>query len=372
MTKRLLDTTSLETSPELDLRLPKDTRRVGWIAFMFAILVVSLVGFLASAGISSAEAGSLAVILGWSFLTIGLICAAVPLIMAIASLRSSSQARAEIKEDRILHARATSTKARELALISLGIAGALVLVVGLVLLVVGNNASVQRTFLNWEVMGESVKAVTTAFGLNMLIAFAAEAIVLVFGLLLALARMLPGRAGAPIRWLAVAYIDVMRAIPAIVVIYLIGFGLPLAGIPVLKDLSPTWFAIIALALTYSAYVAETYRSGIESIHPSQFSAARSLGFSFGNTMRFVILPQSIKNVIPPLLTMFIGLQKDTSLVNIIGAMDAFNQAKYISSTSFNLSSVTVVAILFVLVTIPQTRLVDWWLERGNNRRGGKR
>lgn len=367
-----LDTTTLETRSDLELSPPPKSIGAGIAGLVISSLTLLIIGVFASAGISSAPAGSTAAVLGWVMLTGGVILGAIPLIMSINSLRVTAAARQEVKDDKILHARKTASKARELGFTAVGIAAALLLVVGFVLLIVGNDASVQRTFLNWEVMGKSLASVTSAFGLNIMIAVIAEIIVLVFGLILAICRMLPGKAGAPIRWLAIAYIDVMRAVPAIIVIYLIGFGLPLAGIPILEDLSPAWFAIIALALTYSAYVAETYRSGIEAIHPSQFSASRSLGFSFAQTMRYVILPQSIRNVIPPLLTMFIGLQKDTSLVNVIGAMDSFNQAKYISSTNFNLSSVTVVAILFVLVTIPQTRLVDWWLERGDKRRGGSR
>lgn len=372
MTTTHLTTQALETHRELRLSEPKPTWKLGIGALVVATLVLAAVGVMTSGAIAAAPAGSLAATLGWVFLALGVVGAAIPFIMSVTSLREVAQAKREVRSGHVLVARATMTKAREHALTALGITGALVLVIGFVLLIVGNDASVQKTFLNWEVMGKSVASVGKAFSLNILIALIAEAIVLVFGLALAICRMLPGRAGAPIRWLAIAYIDIMRAVPAIIVIYLIGFGLPLAGIPVLKDLSPAWFAIIALSLTYSAYVAETYRSGIESIHPSQFSAARSLGFSFSQTMRYMILPQSIKNVIPPLLTMFIGLQKDTALVNVIGAMDAFNQAKYISSTNFNLSAVTVVAIMFVLVTIPQTRLVDWWLDRSAQRKGGSR
>ncbi|MFD2674255.1 amino acid ABC transporter permease [Gulosibacter bifidus] len=371
MTDAALNTTTLETRPDLHLSPPPKSLGVGIAGLVVSSLTLLTIGVFASAGISNADAGSPAASLGWIFLTVGLVLGAIPFIMSINSLRATARTRDEVRRAKVLHARATASRARELGLTAVGISAALLLVVGFVLLIVGNDASVQRTFLNWDVMANSLGSVTSAFGLNILIAVIAEVIVLVFGLVLAICRMLPGKAGAPVRWLAIAYIDVMRAVPAIIVIYLIGFGLPLAGIPVLKDLSPAWFAIIALALTYSAYVAETYRSGIESIHPSQFSASRSLGFSFAQTMRFVILPQSIRNVIPPLLTMFIGLQKDTSLVNVIGAMDSFNQAKYISATNFNLSSVTVVAFLFVLVTIPQTRLVDWWLERGDKRRGGR-
>lgn len=217
-------------------------------------------------------------------------------------------------------------------------------------------------------MTEAAADVAMAFLVNLKLAIIAQVLVLIFGLVLAVARLTPGKAGAPIRFLAIAYIDLFRAVPAIIVLYLIGFGLPLTGLPFISKVSSQWFAIIALTLTYSAYIAETYRSGIDSIHPSQWSAARSLGFSFSQTLRWFILPQAIRVVIPPLLGAFIALQKDTSLVNVIGTMDAFNQAKFYASANFNLSSVLVVAILFVIITIPQTRFVDWMLERSLEKR----
>ena len=142
-----------------------------------------------------------------------------------------------------------------------------------------------------------------------------------------------------------------------------GFGLPLTGLPLIGNWPPEWYAILALTLTYGAYVAEVYRAGIESVHWSQVAAARSLGLSFFQTLRFVVVPQAVRRIIPPLLNDFISLQKDTALVNVIGAVDAFNQAKIVASNHFNLSSVTTVAFLFVLITIPQARFVDRLLER---------
>ncbi len=355
--------------PGLRLSPPPRSRGLAITATVASLAAFFGIGVLASTGLTAAEAGTTARTAGWIFMTVGLVLAAVPVIFAFKACAESFKAAKLVNSDNVLKARANASRSRELALTSLGILVALGVLTGFFLLLVSNDASVQKTFLRWDIISSTAGVVGKAFGMNIFIAVVAEIIVLVFGLALAVARMLPGRAGAPIRWLAIAYIDVMRAVPAIIVIYLIGFGLPLAGIPFLKDLSPTWFAIIALALTYSAYVAETYRAGIESIHQSQFSASRSLGFSFAQTMRLVVLPQAVRTVIPPLLTMFIGLQKDTALVNVIGAMDAFNQAKYVSATQYNLSSVTIVAILFVVVTIPQTRLVDWWLERGKKLRG---
>jgi len=129
----------------------------------------------------------------------------------------------------------------------------------------------------------------------------------------------------------------------------------------------TWYCILALTLTYGAYVAEVYRSGIESIHWSQVAAARSLGLSYLQTMRYVVVPQAVRRIGAPLLNDFIGLQKDTALVQVIGVVDAFNQSRIIASNAFNLSAVTIVAILFVLITIPQARVVDHLIDRDNRR-----
>lgn len=232
-----------------------------------------------------------------------------------------------------------------------------------VVFLMANNCAVQRTFFNPAMINRSWLNVTKAFGENILIAVVSEIIVLVLGLLLALIRLAPGKVGRPLSLVATTYVDIFRAVPAIIVIYLVGFGLPLARIPILSSLGPIEFAILALSLTYSAYVAEVYRAGIQSVHHSQVAAARSLGFSHLETMRYVVVPQAIRRVIPPLLNDFIGLQKDTALVMVIGTIDAFNQAKIYASNYFNLSSVTVVAALFVIVTIPQTRLADHLLDR---------
>jgi polar amino acid transport system permease protein len=200
----------------------------------------------------------------------------------------------------------------------------------------------------------------------------AEIFVLIFGLLIAVARMMPGEAGRPVRALAVFYCDVFRGLPSVVTLYLVGFGLPLSGfipndIPGIGRIPLTWWAILALTLTYSAYVAEVYRAGIDSIHRSQVAAARSLGLSYFQTLRYVVVPQAVRRIMAPLLNDFIGLQKDTALVQVIGVVDAFNQSRIIASNAFNLSAVTIVAILFVLITIPQARFVDYLIDRDNAR-----
>ncbi|MGA7816362.1 amino acid ABC transporter permease, partial [Caballeronia sp.] len=243
------------------------------------------------------------------------------------------------------------------------LAVALVVVLAAIQFLIANDLAVSRTFFLLPLMSETLPLILKAFWTNIHIFVVAEILVLIVGLAFAVARMAPGPAGRPIRALAVTYIDVFRGLPAVITIYLVGFGISLTGLPVLKDLSPETFAIIALTLTSSAYVAEVYRAGIDSIHWSQTAASRSLGLSYGQTLRFVVIPQAVRRMIPPLLNQFISLQKDTALVNIIGSMDAFNQAKIIASNHFNLSAVSTVAFIFIIITIPQTRLVDRLIER---------
>lgn len=226
-----------------------------------------------------------------------------------------------------------------------------------------NNHAVQSTFFDVKFMLQGFQNILVGFWVNLQIALIAEVFILIWAMIIALGKLAPGAAGKPIRWLATTYIDIFRAVPSIVVIYLIGFGLPLAKVPFLSSLGPFWSAILALTLIYGAYVAEVYRSGIEGVHWSQVAASRSLGLSYGKTMRFVVLPQAVRRVMPPLLNDFIGLQKDTALVTIIGTVEAFTQAKIYAGNYFNLSSVTVVAIIFIIITIPQTRFVDRLMDR---------
>jgi polar amino acid transport system permease protein len=216
-------------------------------------------------------------------------------------------------------------------------------------------------------MAETFPLVLKAFWINIEIFTVTEILVLIWGLVVALALLAPGTAGKPLRILAAAYVDVFRAIPAVLVIYLVGFGVPLTGMPILKDMSLTAFVIVALTLTVGAYVAEIYRAGIQSIHWSQTAAARSLGLSYMQTLRFVILPQGIRQIIPPLLNAFIALQKDTALVSVVGVVDSFNQSMLISTNHYNLSAVTSVAILFIAITIPQSRFVERMMQRDRAR-----
>jgi polar amino acid transport system permease protein len=224
-----------------------------------------------------------------------------------------------------------------------------------------------ETFFSWQNFKDSLPTVLEGFRTNLALMFVAEAAVLVWGMVLALLRLSRSRALAPLRWLTVAYIDLFRAIPGLVLIYMIGFGIPIAGVPWLSDWSLFQLSVLALTILYGAYVAEVYRAGIESIHWSQTAASRSLGLSQGKTMRFVVLPQAVRRVIPPLLNDFIGLQKDTAFIGIIGVLDGFRRAQIYAGTYFNLTSFTALALCFVVITFPLTRLTDRLLKRDQER-----
>jgi polar amino acid transport system permease protein len=226
---------------------------------------------------------------------------------------------------------------------------------------------VRRTFFDWHYFKQSFPEIARAFVLNVKIFMIAEVFILVFALLLAVLRSLPGPVFFPLRAFAVVYADFFRGVPTILVIALLGFGAPalqLRGIPT----STTFWGIVALVLVYSAYVSEVYRAGIESVHPSQEAAARSLGLSRGQTLRRVILPQAVRRVIPPLLNDFIGLQKDTALVGTLGAVEAFQQSQIDANATFNYTALLAAAVLFVAITIPLARFTDWLILRDRRKR----
>jgi polar amino acid transport system permease protein len=226
--------------------------------------------------------------------------------------------------------------------------------------------AVQESFFNGDVSRESWRDIVDAFALNVKIFLIAEVLILVFALLLAVLRSIPGPVFFPLRVLVIGYTDLFRGIPTILVIYILGFGAPalqLTGVPT----SPLFWGIVSLVLVYSAYVAEVYRAGIESVHPSQEAAARSLGLSQPQALRHVILPQAVRRVVPPLLNDFIGLQKDTALVALIGPVEAFRESQIEVAGTFNYTPYLVTALLFVLLTIPLARLTDWLIARGRRR-----
>lgn len=224
-----------------------------------------------------------------------------------------------------------------------------------------------RQFFNWEDLRDSFPLIWEGFSTNIKIFLIAEFFVLIWGLVLALVRGLPGRKMAPLRWLAVAYIDFFRGIPAIVLIFIVGFGLPKTGLPWVSSFGIFRLGVLALVLLYGAYVAEVYRAGIESVHWSQEAAARSLGLSRWKTTRFVILPQAVRRVIPPLLNDFISLQKDSALVGVLGLREGFRAAQIYSGQHFNATPYVGLALCFIVITIPLTRVTDWLLKRDQNR-----
>ncbi|HUV11349.1 MAG TPA: ABC transporter permease subunit [Acidimicrobiia bacterium] len=234
---------------------------------------------------------------------------------------------------------------------------------------------VQEVFFSLPDLADSAGLVFDGFVLNIKIFVVAEVIVLAWGLTIAIARDLPGRAAAPLRWFAIAYVDIFRGLPAIITIYLVVFGLPITQLAIVPGPDASFLGfdqvemlgILALVLVYGAYVAEVYRSGIESVHWSQRAAARGLGLSGGQSMRYVVVPQAVRRVIPPLMNDFIGLQKDTALLNIAGIFEGFAAASNYANNNFNLSSVTGLGICFLVITIPMTRFTDYLVKRDRER-----
>ncbi len=227
--------------------------------------------------------------------------------------------------------------------------------------------TVKSAFFNRAEARDVLPLVARAFLLNVKMFTIAEVLILAFALLLAVIRSLPGPVFFPLRLMVIVYTDFFRGVPTILVVYVLGFGMPglqLTGIPT----DPVFWGVVSLVLVYSAYVAEVYRAGIESVHPSQEAAARSLGLSRGQTLRFVVVPQAVRRVIPPLLNDFIGLQKDTALVSVLGSVDALQQANINSAADFNYTPYVVAAFFFVLLTIPLARFTDWLTERERRRR----
>jgi polar amino acid transport system permease protein len=222
-------------------------------------------------------------------------------------------------------------------------------------------------FFDWEIYRESLPEVADAFVINVRIALVAEAIILVTALGLAILRSLPGPVFFPVRALAIVYADFFRGVPTILVILMLGVGMPALGIQGLPS-SEIFWATFSLVLVYTAYVSEVYRAGIESVHASQDAAARSLGLTRFQSLRFVVVPQAVRRVIPPLMNDFIGLQKDTALVSVLGVVDALNQAQINEAATFTGAPFLAAATLFVLITIPQARLVDWLVARDRRRR----
>ena len=256
------------------------------------------------------------------------------------------------------------------------------LVLGLlaaVFLFAPGSAEVRRTFFNVDDMrralvGDPERGIFSVAGglvLNIEMFLIAEVLILAFALAIAVVRQLHAAALLPVRLLAVAYTDFFRGVPLILVIYAMGFGLPALNLEVISTQEPVVYGVAALVLCYAAYVSEVYRAGIDSVHPSQAAAARSLGLSEWQALRFVVIPQAVRRVIPPLLNDFISLQKDTALVAVLGVIEANRAAGIYSSTVFNYSGYTVAALLFLILTVPMARFTDFLIARDRRQRHGE-
>jgi polar amino acid transport system permease protein len=216
---------------------------------------------------------------------------------------------------------------------------------------------VKTTFFDIEYGKEVFPTVLKGLWINLQLTFFGGIAIGIIAMGLALLRTTKSPALTPFRFLATAYVDIFRGAPLILIILLLGFGVPALRIQGISS-NVILLGTIAVVLTYSAYVAEVIRSGILSIHPSQRAAARSLGLTSGQTMRFVVLPQALRRVVPPLLNDFVSLLKDTGLVSILGVTDAVRAAQINASRTFNYTPYVVAAILFLLITIPMTRYTD--------------
>ena len=238
------------------------------------------------------------------------------------------------------------------------------------------SAAVRHTFFNPQDMWHSFigdpkagyYSVGAALWLNIRMFLAAEVLILILALVIAIVRQSVSPVMFPLRIVSTIYVDVFRGVPLILVIFAIGFGLPALNLGFISTQSAAVYGVLALVLSYSAYVSEVYRAGLNSVHQSQVAAGRSLGLSQWTSLRYVILPQAVRNIIPPLLNDFISLQKDTALVGILGAIEANKAAEIYSDTVFNYSSYVVAAILFLLLTIPLARFTDHLIARDRRRR----
>jgi polar amino acid transport system permease protein len=366
--------------PILPDRARRDQRRaLRALVLSCVVVALALVGGLAAA-IRARSTGN-----GWLIW----FCMALPL--AVFALWYGRRAEAQVVD--VDGPEPDEQRARTSRRVAVaGIALSVMLVLGLGVWNAWNGlVDVGNTFFSWQHIRDSFPSVFEGFMLNVVIFIVAEFFVLIWALVVVVVRQLPGRAAAPLRWLSVAYVDVFRGLPAIITIYLVVFGLPLTQLPIVEDTADISFelfsfhipgtdlgatviidqvvilGIFALVLVYGAYVAEVYRAGIESVHWSQRAAARGLGLSEGQSLRYVVVPQAVRRVVPPLMNDFIGLQKDTALLNIVGVLEGFNLARIYAGNNFNLSSVAGLGLCFLVITIPMTRFTDYLVRRDQER-----
>ena len=264
----------------------------------------------------------------------------------------------EVERQRRRYRRTRTTRSLLISAISTLIIAALIVVI---LASSPGWKTTQQTFFNWEYAKSSFPAVLSGMWLNIRMLLVAATGVAVFATLLAAARTLGGPVFFPIRFLAAAYTDIFRGVPFIVVLYIIGFGIP--ALNPSRRIDVTLLGTIALVITYTSYVSEVLRAGLESIHPSQRYAARSLGLTHGQTMRHIIVPQAVRKVTPALMNDFISMQKDVGLISVLGATDAIRAAQVQQATTYNFTSSVVAGLLFIVLSFPFIRLSDWYTAR---------
>jgi polar amino acid transport system permease protein len=227
--------------------------------------------------------------------------------------------------------------------------------------------AVQKQFFNWSNFQEAWPVVLPGFWLDIKMFLVAEVLILVIALAVAMVRALRGPAFFPLRVIAVTYIDLIRGVPIILLILLLGFGVPALQLPGVPNGELFW-GLTALVISYSAYTAEVYRAGIESVRESQRMSAQSLGLTQVQTLRYVLVPQAIRNVIPALLNGFVSLQKDVALVFVLGVREGVRSAQIYTASTFNYTSYVVAAVLFLLVSVPVARFTDWYTDRDRRRK----
>ena len=228
---------------------------------------------------------------------------------------------------------------------------------------------VQETYFNWDKAVDSFPAVLAGLWLNVRVMLICAVLIAALGLTVAILRTLRGPVAFPFRLLGTAYVDVFRGLPLLLVLFLLGFGAPalnLTGLPK----SALFWGSAALVLSYSAYVAEVFRAGIESVHPSQRAAARSLGLTYGQTLRHVVVPQAFRNVLPPLMNDLVSLQKDSGLIAVLGVVDAIRAAQIQTASDYNYTPYVVAGVLFICLTVPMARVTDWLAKRRDRRSVG--
>jgi polar amino acid transport system permease protein len=282
--------------------------------------------------------------------------------------RRWQRANAFVTTDAIDRVAYRQSRARRSTLIALG---STVVFAAVLLFAVTSSPGwprVRDSFFNLRVGWESLPALLEGLWLNVRVLVICQVLILIFGLSLAAVRTLRGPVWFPVRALATGYVDLFRGLPLLICLYLVGFGLPglrLSGVPT----SPVLLGGLALVLIYSAYVAEVFRAGIESVHPSQLAAAKSLGLNYRRTTQLVVLPQATRRVTPALLNDFVALQKDCGLISVLGAVDAVRAAQIQAATIYNFTPYVVAGLLFVALAVPSARLADWASKRAGIRQG---